>query len=262
MIGRNGVESLDQPRADEGVESLPDCHELKEPPFGSGSFFASLRERFSPAEPQEVQPVERVGSDESELPLRRPNKELREQYEGEYIEPDTEPAHVDRFAHPSEFLETINPHFQESKAYQVNCWDCARAVESTWRGHPEVAAGRAALPGESEPDGEYNDRSEAWYGRKMQPTNPQEIRGRLLDAGEGASALVTVHYEYSDAEGFLGEAGHAFNFVNHHGEVLLVDGQSGQVAEADGGWPPATWSPAVHMISMTAMSWNREGQSI
>jgi hypothetical protein len=258
LMNSEGVEAVGLPSPDEGVEPVAEGRERTEH-FGLGSFFERLREHLSPEQSHEVQPLERVEGDRTGLAQHRPNAAFRELYEGEYIEPDTEPAHVGSFADPDEFTDRINPHFEDGTAYQVNCWECARAVESTWRGSPEVAAGRATLPGELEPHGEVDDRSEAWYGQQMRPTSAAEIRETLLLAGEGSSVIATVQYRYLERGIWVG-GGHAFNYVNCEGRILLVDGQSDKIAEASDRWPPDDWDSSVQPISMTAMGWDREGE--
>lgn len=258
MMSSRGIEALDQPHADEGVELLADSDEA---PGKSGSFFARLREQLSPSEPQEQLSVERVGFDLSDQAIDRPNKIFRDQFEGEYIEPDTERADVEPFADPSAFIDTINPHFGESKAYEVNCWDCARALESTWRGRPEVAAGRATLAGAEEPVGEWDDRSEAWYRHEMTPSTPADVRETLLRSDDGASAIVTVQFSSLD-EGIQNVSGHAFNYVNRGGEVLLVDGQDRTIDEASDHWPPGDWDPSVKLLSMAVIGWDRKGDHL
>ena len=255
-----GVDAMEQPRPDEGVEPLAERREHTEN-FGAGSFFGRLRDHLAPKQAQEVQPLERVEAEGTGLAGHRPNKVFRKQYEGEYIEPDTEPAHVGSFADPAEFTDRINPHFEDSTAYQYNCWECARAVESTWRGSPEVAAGRTTTLGELEPHGEVDDRSEVWYGQQMRVTYPAEIRETLQRAGEGSSVIATVQYRYLERGIWVG-GGHAFNYVNCKGKILLVDGQSDEIAEASDRWPPDDWDSSVQPISMTAMGWDREGEHL
>lgn len=183
---------------------------------------------------------------------------MRAQYPGEYIEPDVSPEPGEPFADPREFAPRINPRYGSSDAgYTRNCLDCARAVEATWRGRPEVAAGLA------DPDaaGERLDRTERWYGRQFAGTGPAEVASVLRDAGPGSSAVVEVQYQTLNRWGVPVNFGHAFNAVNLDGEILLVDGQVNQV-EPWADWPPPGWDPSTRLLGMRYIGWDAEGGEI
>lgn len=210
---------------------------------------SAWRER--PAEPPEL------GETSSSLARswrERPLREFREQYRKEYREPDTpaverlrgEPHHD-----PKEFTASINPHRRESGlVYKRNCCDCARAVELTWRGQPEVAAGRATGKGEDW------SRTERWAGTYKQEMSFDQIGERLRAEGHGASAMVEV--QYTDRYGRRG--GHMFNAVNHEGRVLYVDGQKDWVSD----WPPSEHHPewsGMTIHKTRAIGFDRNGRS-
>jgi len=71
-------------------------------------------------------------------------------------------------------------------------------------------------------DGEPVDRVEQWTG-PLEDVDGEEAIVRLEQGGPGSSAYVA-----STGEGW----GHAYNLVNHEGEVLLVDGQDHRVESA------------------------------
>jgi hypothetical protein len=187
----------------------------------------------------------------------RPLREFREQFRKEYFEPDTsaaerlrgEPHHG-----PERFVGTINPHFSEGDAWQYNCCDCARAVECTWRGRPEVAAGIV------NEEGEDLGRTESWSGstfQEMKSEDPlSEVGQRLQAGGHGSSAIVAVEATNGDDESVR----HVFNAVNRDGKVWFVDGQDGHVTD----WPPTEhvrgWQDwKIHRIRM--MGFDRDGRS-
>ena len=130
----------------------------------------------------------------------RPDAEFRAEFD-DFLEPGEADFPVaERFEDPEQWIERINPHWEGPDGpYGSNCADCARCVERTWRGHGEVAAGQLE-------DGE-------------------DAIARLERGGPGSSAYVA-----STGEGW----GHAYNLVNHEGEVLLVDGQDHRVESARG----------------------------
>lgn len=187
----------------------------------------------------------------------RPTSELRAQFPGEYVEPGAASASVERFTDPREFVGRINPHRDGGEnAYQVNCADCARSVEATWRGRAEVAGGLA----DPDAEGEDPSRTEQWYGRTFRSATPDEVGRILATAGPGASALVEVQYtvdEYGIAKGY----GHAFNAVNLEGHILLVDGQVGQV-ETWSRWPPSGWDPSTRLHRMRFIGWDAQDGAI
>ena len=146
----------------------------------------------------------------------RPDAEFRAEFD-DFVEPDETGFPVtERFEDPGQWIESINPRWEGPDGpYGSNCADCARCVERTWRGHGEVAAGQLE-------DGEPVDRVEQWTG-PLEDVDGEEAIVRLEQGGPGSSAYVA-----STGEGW----GHAYNLVNHEGEVLLVDGQDHRVESA------------------------------
>ncbi|TYB67181.1 hypothetical protein FXF51_14905 [Nonomuraea sp. PA05] len=113
-----------------------------------------------------------------------------------------------------------------------NAADCALAVLSTWHGEPATAAprlpeydriGRPVLTGEQ---GSVA-RIERWTGHRLQYAGQGRhayplIARRLLDAGHGAAAVIVVRWP--------GGGSHAWNAVNHDGEVIWIDAQRGHMS--------------------------------
>ncbi|MEV0582307.1 toxin glutamine deamidase domain-containing protein [Nonomuraea sp. NPDC050310] len=113
-----------------------------------------------------------------------------------------------------------------------NAADCALAVVSTWHGEPAVAAprqpeydriGRPLLTGEAG----AAERMARWLGVPVavagegRETYPHIAR-RLSDAGHGAAAVLIGRWATGGT--------HAWNAVNHHGEVIWIDAQRGHMA--------------------------------
>ena len=186
----------------------------------------------------------------------RPLREFREQFPGEYIESWERPVTSERFPSPQHIVGDINPKFRESPAYQVNSGDCARAVERTWRGDREAAAGRSVLQSESP------DRMESWAGEPFRSAELKDIHDRVAAAGHGSSAMIEARYTTPEGD----PAGHVYNAVNQHGEVKVVDGQLGRVSS----WSFQSGHPELSNVSdfdgnsrkSMAMGWDARGRSL
>jgi len=146
---------------------------------------------------------------------------------------------------PDVWVRSINGPGMDSAGRDNNCVDCARAVESTWRGSPEVAA----RLGNADGTGTSPERITEWAGGELTPADYGEIKSRLEALGPGSSAIVI-----SDWAGPFGGR-HAYNALNDRGHVVMVDGQAG-VSE---GWPPTLqWSEA-DVANSVAVFFDREG---
>ena len=190
----------------------------------------------------------------------RPLREFRERFPDEYMEPWETSKPIEAFRHPEQFAGEINPKYPQALLeppveYEVNCCDCARAVERTWRGQPEAAAGLRAT-------GEPRDRMELWAGERYRPVDVRDIRERLEAAGHGSSGIVSGVFRSPD--GTLG--GHSFNVVNDGGEVKAVDGQVGMVEPWNDqtGHPyiPHAWDGGGGRGKLMAMGWDGRGRSL
>ncbi|MBW3650974.1 MAG: hypothetical protein KY458_10440, partial [Actinobacteria bacterium] len=138
------------------------------------------------------------------------------------------PQALPRHSAPAEFSPWVNAGGHVVPGRDVNCADCARAVEVTWRGTPQVSAARAPGAG-----GETRAEIEAWLGRPLEPQTFKSLGADLATRGHGSSAYVVVHWK--------GGGGHAFNAVNHEGKVYFVDAQpKGGAVDL---WPPKADSP-------------------
>ncbi|MGW1680197.1 toxin glutamine deamidase domain-containing protein [Saccharopolyspora sp. NPDC002376] len=128
-----------------------------------------------------------------------------------------------RFADPASFAELINGS-RSDQGRDVNCVDAALAFHETYHGNPRVAgiassgvpqsAGTAAAEGLG-----Y---APELFGQG--PSGLAEVIDRVTRAGHGADALV-IGFPRSGG-------GHAWNVVNHHGEVSIVDAQAGTIRPA------------------------------
>ncbi|WP_343955299.1 toxin glutamine deamidase domain-containing protein [Nonomuraea longicatena] len=113
-----------------------------------------------------------------------------------------------------------------------NAVDCALSVVSTWHGEPAAAAprqpeydrvGRPLLTGERG----GTARMERWIGRRFECAGQGRqayplIARRLVEAGHGAAAVLVVRWP--------GGGAHAWNAVNHGGEIIWIDAQRGHMA--------------------------------
>jgi hypothetical protein len=200
--------------------------------------------------PEAVQPTEVHPPDHDTTPEPRPGKRSRDEFEaddGPVTTPEpprtrpvpeqlVAPAPEDtaalleavppgtRFADPASFVELINGT-RSDQGRNVNCVDAALAFHATYHGDPRVA-GLA-------PDGVPRSAAtaaaeELSYAPEMFSRGPAglaEIVDRITRAGHGADALVF---------GFprTGQ-GHAWNVVNHHGAVSIVDAQDGTMSPSN-----------------------------
>lgn len=208
---------------------------------------------------------ERVEHEDLEAPdssyRDRPLREFREQFPNEYVEPWETPVRTEEFRHPEKFADEINPKYHRSAEYKYNCCDCARAVERTWRGHQEAAAGKSL---DSDPSkwGEQGSRMELWAGEGCKSMSAKEIRDRIASAGHGSSGIVSARFKARNGS----MMGHAFNIVNDGGEIKAVDGQVGMVES----WNSRTGHPGMSHVfdrsgepgKLMVMGWDAKGRSL
>lgn len=192
--------------------------------------------------------------------MDRPLAEFREQHSEEFLEPMARPQRIEPFSDPESLVERINPDFgSRGSMYDVNCADCARSFERSWRGFLEEAAGRAPQiePGSGlQAGGELSEQTEEWSGEKFRDAfDPSELRARLEAGGHGSSAI--VHTQFVDANGNPG--GHAFNVVNSGGEVRVCDAQTHETFS----WDPVSIRPELGpSATHRAVAWNANGERI
>ncbi|WP_159403801.1 toxin glutamine deamidase domain-containing protein [Streptomyces sp. NRRL S-646] len=118
-----------------------------------------------------------------------------------------------------------------------NCADCSRSFLETWYGNPQVSAPRTldldehGKPNLWSPEHNANDNQIRWAGAAHtyagpgnNPDTANNIASTLQQAGPGSAAIVQVDWP--------GGGGHAFNVVNHNGNIVWVDTQSGEVSHA------------------------------
>lgn len=154
------------------------------------------------------------------------------QYPQEYVPPSESdwgpvPGSLAANSHPATFASWVNDGGDSVHGRSNNCADCARAVELSWRGHPQVSAARRTGRGEN------LSRIASWLGGDLIPMTFEEIRENLQFEGPGSSAYVVVTWKNG--------GGHAFNAVNYRGVIYFVDSQpKGGAVDT---WPPTRLSP-------------------
>lgn len=100
-------------------------------------------------------------------------------------------------------LKNSNPHFNESKAYQINCQKCVPTYEMRRRGYDVEA-----FPTYSDADIVKNRWDKVFKDAQVEHTkgDPKaEITKALLDYGDGARMQVYVEWINGDAHTFLAE---------------------------------------------------------
>ena len=119
------------------------------------------------------------------------------------------------------WIKDINPNFDPfdyTSPYCNNCGSCAYAVYKRLEGDDSICATADNIG--------YNSDMEALTGMEMTPMSPEDIQSQLLEAGDGANAIIGI----DRAEG----AGHWFNAANMGGKIVAIDGQTGEIND----WPP------------------------
>ncbi|WP_329532105.1 toxin glutamine deamidase domain-containing protein [Streptomyces sp. NBC_01450] len=116
-----------------------------------------------------------------------------------------------------------------------NCADCSRSFLETWYGNPQVSAPRTpdtdehGNPDPFAPENNANENQIRWTGAAHayagpgnDPETANNIASVLQQSGPGSAAIVQVDWP--------GGGGHAFNVVNHDGNIVWIDTQSGEVS--------------------------------
>jgi hypothetical protein len=129
-----------------------------------------------------------------------------------------------RFTDPADFAALINGA-RTDLGRDVNCVDASLAFHSTWHGDPRVAG--------AGPAGATTAAEELGYAPELVGRGADglaEVIDRVRRGGHGSDALVF---------GFPRTGrGHAWNVVNHHGHISIVDSQAGTVRPAEPGALP------------------------
>lgn len=121
----------------------------------------------------------------------------------------------------AEWLPDINPNFDEfdiESPYCNNCGSCAFAVYQRLEGNQDACATADNI--------DYNYQMSALTGMEQVSMSPEEIETKLLEAGDGAHAIIGIDRN----EG----PGHWFNAACINGKVVSIDGQTGDISP----WPP------------------------
>jgi hypothetical protein len=147
-------------------------------------------------------------------------------------EPD---GRAERFPDPRhDWLPLVNDGGRQADPLRGNnCLDCSLSLISTWRGEPKVSAPRFPdRMSDGRPDyvsGErYGpERAAMWLGHQYEYLGSADqglraIEQRLREGGHGASAGIINTWKDDEA--------HAWNAVNHRGEILWIDSQVGKVS--------------------------------
>lgn len=119
------------------------------------------------------------------------------------------------------WIKEINPNhdpYDMESPYNVNCGACAYVVYERLNGNDATCASANNISTDAE--------MEKLLGKRIVSMSPEEIEKKLLEAGDGAYAVIGVDREYGP--------GHWFNAACLEGKVVAIDGQSGEVLD----WPP------------------------
>lgn len=141
--------------------------------------------------------------------------------QSEIVENTEEAAEVRSIDEVGTWLEEINPNFDPfdiDSPYCNNCGSCAYAVYQRLEGNKDICATAENIG--------YNNEMENLTGMEQISMSPEEIETRLLEAGDGAHAIIGIDRAFG--------AGHWFNAANIGGKVVAIDGQSGEIND----WPP------------------------
>lgn len=150
---------------------------------------------------------------------------MASRYPDDYAPSTDEPPSVEGpHESPESWADDINPD-KDAPGRDVNCAECARAVQNTWQGEPSTAAAMSGDSGEQPCPG----RMAEWAEESPQQASMADIQQQLQDLGPGSSAIVGFDRNSG--------SGHWFNAVNDGGTIKAVDGQSGEV----GSWPPSKY---------------------
>lgn len=121
----------------------------------------------------------------------------------------------------SDWIGDINPNydpFDIESPYLSNCGSCAYAVFQRLEGDNDACAAEDNIG--------FNYQMNALTGMEQVSMTPDEIEAALLEAGDGSHAIIGI----DRAEG----PGHWFNAACIDGQVIAIDGQSGEISR----WPP------------------------
>lgn len=188
-----------------------------------------------------------------------PEREFRSRFPEEYMEPMNRLSEkVDPFSDPVELVRRVNPDYETDEGYRVNCADSARCFERSWRGTVEEAAGRGyQIEGNSGlfVEGEESARTEQWAGERFSDVyNNGDLLERIQAGGHGTSAI--IHSSWFQERS---ACGHAYNVVNHHGNIAVVDPQTHEILA----WNSAGIRDGLPASSRhAAMVWDGKGARI
>lgn len=167
-----------------------------------------------------------------EVPLLARSREIGEVLSEEEIDkPITSYVEVEDFVidHSKEvsanevesWIGEINPNFDPFDVYSpfaTNCGSCALAVFERLNGDHSACATERNIPSDFE--------MEMLTNKTFVFMSPEEIEQKLLNAGDGAHAIIGINRNYGP--------GHWFNAACLDGKVVAIDGQSGEILD----WPP------------------------
>lgn len=121
----------------------------------------------------------------------------------------------------NEWISEINPNFDPfdvESPYSTNCGSCAYAVYQRLEGIDDACA--------TEDNIDYNFQMNALTGMEQISMSPEDIQRTLLEAGDGAHAIIGIDRSQGP--------GHWFNAACIDGKVVAIDGQTGTISD----WPP------------------------
>jgi hypothetical protein len=118
-----------------------------------------------------------------------------------------------------ETVEKVLPHINPTRS-ELNCVECAMAVDDSLGGRGAVAGPTPEQPG-ANVKAEMSHRTVEYVADLA----PAEIEDLLLEVGPGARGIVIGWKD--------GHRGHAFNVANLRGDVYWIEGQSGRMSAQD-----------------------------
>ncbi len=169
---------------------------------------------------------------------------------------DGEPA---RFPDPfGEWVDVVNDGGRETDIQRSNnCLDCSLSLISTWHGEPTVSAPMFPSYQDFRLDirtGEAGgmERAERWLGNDFVSKGSgdhglNEIERQLAEGGHGSSAVIVTSWRRGGT--------HAWNAVNHRGDIAWIDTQTSKVDTA-----PVHRSPEITWVWGIVM--DREGKRL
>lgn len=217
--------------------STPPSHAAPATPHPPGSPQATPGDPNHQQQPQQQDSLEDIRSDLDHYPGGLSEPDPADQQALVDAVPRNEDGTPERFPDPfGSWSQLQNDGGTQVPGRSNNCADCSRSFLETWYGNPQVSAARTPDYDENgkhdpyTPEDNANDNQIRWAGAAHtyagpggDPETANNIASVLQQAGHGSAAIVQVDWPN-------GGGGHAFNVVNHNGNIVWIDTQSGEVS--------------------------------